>query len=340
MESSDAIESLPSGPGPAPEYRPPEDLGTCLRAKVMFFVSVLFLISLSIVLPHVTVSDRISEALLKVPWFWPWTFVLLWSLILVESLAGVFQAPDGISAGFRRFLLVGLVPPLRMAFSASRPNRDLWFPRAGWLPVNRESAEVMELVMAIPMLVITLAILPVLGVELFLAEQLAQHPGLGIGLHLTTGLIWMAFVLEFILLFGAAEKKLDFCRRHWVNLVIIVLPLVAFLRLLRLTRLARLIRAGKMIRAYRVRGLYMRAMRVAVLFNLVERVLHRKPEDYLRCLQARIEEKERELEGLRRRADQVRAELATLEVVSGEGELRPASLLVDSQAVAEDEARR
>jgi len=172
----------------------------------------------------------------------------------------------------------------------------------------------------IPMLFITLAILPVLGVELLLDDLVARHVELGIALHLVTAMIWFAFVVEFILLVGVAEKKIAFCRQHWVNIVIIVLPLIAFLRLLRLTRLVRLIRAGKMIRMYRIRGIYARALRVAVLFNLVERILRRNPEGYLRRLETRIAEKEKELASLQEEADEVRAELAEWRAATGERE--------------------
>jgi len=286
----------------------------------MFYLAALFLVGLAVMLPHGAASEPFSEKLLGLSWFFPWFFVGLWGLIVLESLIGLFQAPDGWCNRLGRFLLVTLVPPMRMAFSTARPNRDVWFPRAGWLPVSEDSSEVMEVVLAIPMLFITLAILPVLGVELLLDDLVARHVELGIALHLVTAMIWFAFVVEFILLVGVAEKKIAFCRQHWVNIVIIVLPLIAFLRLLRLTRLVRLIRAGKMIRMYRIRGIYARALRVAVLFNLVERILRRNPEGYLRRLETRIAEKEKELASLQEEADEVRAELAEWRAATGERE--------------------
>ncbi|MCB1807601.1 MAG: potassium channel protein - like protein, partial [Candidatus Competibacteraceae bacterium] len=91
------------------------------------------------------------------------------------------------------------------------------------------------------------------------------------------------------------RKKLDYCKKNWINIVIIILPLVGFLRSLRLFRMLRLAKAGKLARAYRLRGLLMRAQRLALLFNLIERILHRNPEKYLATLREREQNKLNEL---------------------------------------------
>jgi voltage-gated potassium channel len=153
----------------------------------------------------------------------------------------------------------------------------------------------LEFKLTLPMLIITLLILPVMAVELLMAEQLEQSIVLAAAVHHTTSIIWVAFTAEFILLVSVAQKKLDYCKKNWINIVIIVLPLVAFLRTLRLFRIFKLAKAGKLARAYRLRGLLVRAQRLAMLFNLIERFLHRNPEKYLVTLREREENKRAEL---------------------------------------------
>ncbi len=114
-----------------------------------------------------------------------------------------------------------------------------------------------------------------------------------------TALIWFSFAFEFILLVSLAEKKLAFCKKNWINLVIILLPLLAFLRSLQLFRFLRMAKAGKLMRVYRLRGLLARAVKLAVVFNLIDRMLSRNPDKYNAHLQEKIAEKEAELQELK-----------------------------------------
>jgi voltage-gated potassium channel len=118
-------------------------------------------------------------------------------------------------------------------------------------------------------------------------------------LHGVTAMVWFAFTYEFLLMVSVAEHKIDFCKAHWINLVIILLPLVAFLRTLRLFRFLRAAKAGKLMRAYRLRGVTTRAIRLALVFNLMERLMQRSPEKYRLHLEEQIREKEEELAQLK-----------------------------------------
>jgi voltage-gated potassium channel len=114
-------------------------------------------------------------------------------------------------------------------------------------------------------------------------------------------MIWLAFATEFVVMSAVADKKLTYLARHWINLAIILLPLLAFLRGLQVTRLLRLGRLGKALKIYRLRGLSLRAWKGVVTLELLERVLHRSPEARLRHLRRRLRDKEREVARLRRR---------------------------------------
>ena len=64
-------------------------------------------------------------------------------------------------------------------------------------------------------------ILPILVIEYVFTAQVAQYAWLRLLLHVGTGVIWFAFAVEFILMVSVAEKKLAYCKKHWVDLAII-----------------------------------------------------------------------------------------------------------------------
>lgn len=237
-----------------------------------------------------------------------WTLLALWPLFLVEAVLRI-TFRDRQSPGSRReywLLLAALCPPLRLATRHADQAGRLWLPGLGWQTVDEDLRQRLERALSIPMLVIALLILPVLLVEFAMAEQVASRVWLQIALGVGTGLIWFAFAAEFIVMITIADKKLRYCKQHWLDLAIILLPMISFLRSLRVVqaaraaRLARLQQLTKMSRVYRLRGLAMRAFRGVLLLELVNRVLRIKPERRLRALREMLEEKEREVNRLRR----------------------------------------
>jgi len=160
-------------------------------------------------------------------------------------------------------------------------------------------------VLSVPMLFVALMILPILGIEFFWAKYVAELPSLALALDLGTAVIWLAFAGEFIVMSALAENKLVYVARHWINLAIILLPFLAFLRSFQFMRLLRLGRATKVLKVYRLRGLGLRAWQGLVALELVERTLHRSPEARIRHLKRRLADKEREAELLRNRIQEI-----------------------------------
>ena len=182
-----------------------------------------------------------------------------------------------------------------MVTASSKPHGWLWLPGIGWKPVGEETSEQLEQKLALPMVILTLLVLPVLGAELTGGETLDNHPRMALATHLTTCVIWIGFTMEFLWMFAAAPVKLTYCLKNWINLVIILLPLVAFLRVLNIFRFTRMLRAGKLLRAYRLRGLWTRLWRLALLFNLLDRLQQRDPAKYCASLEKKIADLEEEL---------------------------------------------
>jgi len=283
--------STATSPGPAPQ-------GSTFRHGLMFVVALSFLTTIGLILPHGDSGEAFRGWLMNHALFLP-TIIALWAAIILEGLLGLRFASDAWPARLKRLFLTALVPPLRMIIASSKPRGWLWLPGIGWQPPGAETSEKLEQKLALPMLVLTLLVLPVLGAELTGGESLDNHPRMALATHLTTCVIWIGFTAEFLWMVAAAPNNLHYCLRHWINLVIILLPLVAFLRLLNAFRFVRMFRAGKLLRAYRLRGLWTRLWRLVLLFNLIDRLQQRNPAKYCAALEKKIADLEEQLTELR-----------------------------------------
>ncbi|MDZ7615919.1 MAG: hypothetical protein U1E05_02880 [Patescibacteria group bacterium] len=269
-----------------------------------------FLVAIGLVLPHGESGGAFRDWLWAYPPFKP-LMATLWALIVLEGLLGLLAAPDAWSKRLGRFLLTSLVPPMRMVTASSTPAGWLWVPSTGWMPVGKKTLMALEQKVALPMAMLTLLVLPVLAVELTYGSALDKHAGVALGTHLLTSLIWLGFAVEFQWMVAAAPKRLTYCTQHWINLVIVLVPLVAFLRVLNMLRLSRMVRAGRLLRAYRLRGLSSRMWRLVMLFNLFERLQQRDPAKSCAALEAKIADLEEEMDGLRAKLAAARKRLQT-----------------------------
>lgn len=228
--------------------------------------------------------------------------LILWPLFWIEHLFSVL-ASRGSSTTRQRLaaLPVCLVPPLRMAMPSPVMNGRLWLPALGWQNPGRELHRNLDRTLSKPMLFIGLSILPVLLLEGSLATWLTDTPELNLFLHSATGFIWFAFTLEFIVMLNTTEKKLAYVKAHWIELAIIILPLVSFLRTLRILPASKAIRVhklAKMARTYRMRGLIGRTVRALALLEVVSRLRRENPVAKLARLRETHEEKLLELNEL------------------------------------------
>jgi len=241
------------------------------------------------------------------------TMLALWVALGLDALVGFWRRRVFSWPAVQRLLLLSLIPPFRIAQSPYSAGSCIWLPGLGWRRADQDLYERVERAFAIPMLVMAILILPILAAELFLAKALAEHPGVRLALDLGTALIWLAFCVELIVMSTLASKKLPYLARNWINLAIVVLPFLAFLRGLKAGRALwlgkGLGKAAKTLKAYRLRGLWMRGWRGMVALDLMERLLHRTPERRLTRLREILAERERDMASLRRRIEDLEAEL-------------------------------
>jgi voltage-gated potassium channel len=239
---------------------------------------------------------------------------LLWPLIIVESIWHWISRPwDAANRRFHFFgLLFCLCPSLRMCARSPEMHGRLWLPNLKWRHANRRLRKRLERRFSVPMILIALLIMPVLLVEFFMQAQVAQYIWLRAFLHVGTGVIWFAFAFEFILMVSVAKKKIAYCKNHWIDLAIIILPLFSFLRTLqmfRATRIAHMVRLPmltKLARVYRLRGTAVKALQGLLVLELFHRVGGTNP-------QRRIDKLQRQLNDIELEAEQIRRKIVKLE---------------------------
>ena len=209
---------------------------------------------------------------------------------------------------WKQDLLLCLLPPLRLGSRDHATGSHLWFPRSGWMRVTPEFQAKVEKAFGLPMIIMALLVLPLMGVEQYMAHRVVGNATFEALLHLAGGLIWLSFTFEFIVMVSISDKKAKYCAAHWIDIAVILLPLVMFLRALRLGRLLRLQQLSRTARIYRMRGTMMKAYKAVLLLNVAQRLLLAKPERRLAQLREKLVEKEHELETMR-------AEIRSLEAM-------------------------
>ena len=252
-------------------------------------------------------------------WGVPIGFIMLglWPVFIAE-LAKDFWLRDQNRPFFEQHRFAWLFcvfPPLRVCRRDREEEDRIWFPKWGWQKADYHLRKRLERAFSVPMIFVALLILPVLVLQFFYAQQVAEYPWLRFVLHFSAGLIWFCFALEFIVMISVAQSKLKYCKRHWLDLLIIVLPLVSFLRTLQSLRTAKLLKAAKLqqlarlIRVYRLRGLSMRGFRALLLLEVVNRIVPTATEKRLARLKDDLEEKQHEIEELRKQIAELEIKL-------------------------------
>jgi len=192
-----------------------------------------------------------------------------------------------------------ILPPLRLGTASSAWGGRLWLPVLSWQLPGKRLTKTLARFFGKPMIAIALLILPILLLEFVFKSLIAEHRWLQLLIHTATGFIWFAFTVEFILMVSVTDRKMRYIKKNWIDLAIILLPLISFLRSIRALRLAKLAKVqqlAKMGRVYRMRGLGMKLFRALLLFEVINRVFRITPEKQLAKLEMEREEHLEELE--------------------------------------------
>lgn len=185
--------------------------------------------------------------------------------------------------------------PLRMGARRLSNSEWIWIPFWKWSKCNDVLLEELKTKFSMPMIGIALLIIPILFIDLnkTAGEQVAARvPDIKLYLEAVQAFIWVAFTFEFILMFSVTREKLDYCKANWIDLFIILLPLVSFLRTFR--AIQGIARVNQVARAYRFRGVITKVREALVLADMVQRIMYPNPETQLKALQKKIQKNRRE----------------------------------------------
>ena len=232
--------------------------------------------------------------------------LLIWPLVILESTFHWLSRPW--TREMRKFhgfaFLFCVCPSLRMCARCPEMDQRLWLPGLGWRRANKRLRHRLERYFSIPMIVIAMMILPLLVIEFFMKAEVAHFRWLRLLLHAGTGVIWFAFAAEFILMVSVAGKKIDYCKKHWLDLAIIMLPLFSFLRSLRILHITQslgITQLTRFARAYRLRGTAIKAIRALVLLELFQRLHDGNVDRSISRMQRKLADVEAEAKRIRRR---------------------------------------
>lgn len=145
-------------------------------------------------------------------------------------------------------------------------TRHVRAPGLGVIIADDDVRERVERTFHWPMILLAIAVLPLLALEV--QGELPKH--LALWVDVGFGVIWVAFLVEFVVKIAVAESRLEYVKRNWLDLVVILLPV---LRVLRISAL------GRSVRLLRLRGVAFKAARSAmtlfVTFSVADRLLRR-----------------------------------------------------------------
>jgi voltage-gated potassium channel len=267
----------------------------------MFATTLLFLVAVGAVVPF-----GIDDAHIVGVDAWRWVLVVLYPVFLAELIVHLAVR----SPRWKQQVVFCLVPPLRLAARDTVTGRRIWLPGRGWLRVDERLAEEVARRFSVPMIVIALAMVPLLALEFVQEQMIRDNAAIEAVVHYGTAVIWTAFTVEFIVMIAIVKRRFRYCKEHWVDLVIILAPFLAFARLLRLSRLVRLQTLLRSARVYRLRGLAMRAYRALFLLGLLRRLFPGKPKRRLARLEEQLAEKQAEARALESEIAKLRVDIA------------------------------
>jgi voltage-gated potassium channel len=287
-------------------------------ARVMFWLSLVFLtVSAGVIHRIGHGHTTLFEAEVIV-----WGLLLLWPVFVLDALVRLVIGRRPDMPRWQHMLycsLLAAAPPFRMG-ACSYVDPDLiWLPGLGWRRVDRVLQKHLEHFFSLPMIGISLLVLPVLALEFFWLETVRGYFLLSLALDIGASVIWVAFVIEFVLMVSVSPAKLLYCLQHIIDLAVVALPLVDFLPVLRLVRLTSVLeiqqitRVGRMLR---LRGLLLKSWQAVLLMEMIQRLLGDYKRKRLQRLRELVAAHEADLVELRREIvvleEEVKADARTL----------------------------
>ena len=220
---------------------------------------------------------------------------LLYPVFVIETVVHYLAG----SRNMRQHFWYLLMPIFRLCGRDHVDGTHVWLPRLGWQKTDRSLEKMLARRFSIPMIIIALLVLPVVALEFFWADLIFASPGLTFALETATVCIWMAFVFEFVIMISVVQRKLAYCRKNWIDLAIVLLPMLSFMRAARLGTAMQIQQLSRTARVYRLRGIALRTWRAFVTLDVLDMILQRDPSYRMEKLAGEIAEQAEELNYLK-----------------------------------------
>jgi len=245
----------------------------------------------------------------------------LWLLFPLERLFYLLFCPRVTPINYINALLIITMPPTRFAARRCHRKEYIWY--FGWQPVDKVLCARVEKNFLYGILVVCIFMLPFWMLEIFSPTTISENDYFYHITNLGNATVWGLFVAEFMFAFSMTKKKGQYLLQHWLELLIILLPMLALARFIQVGQYAKILQIGKfhqlfiarlakfqrLLNLYRARSTINRAVRILTIINAIHRwQLSRNPEKYLSNLREKIQDKEEELQQLKAQYEEAKKE--------------------------------
>jgi voltage-gated potassium channel len=216
----------------------------------------------------------------------------LYLLLIAEFLAHWYTGGRNL----QQHLIFLLMPFMRLSTRDHVDGSHVWVVGLGWKKSTLMLEQKLAHAFGLPMVAIALPVLPLIIVQLFWSSAINSSAELRFVMATATAVIWVAFVVEFVIMFSVTRRKMKYCKEHWINLLIVVFPIFGFLRLAALGSFFKLQQLAKTASVLRLRGLAIRLWRATISLGIIDRALLKTHDHQIEKLDRLIEDKKEELE--------------------------------------------
>ncbi len=271
-----------------------------LISKLMLIITVIFLSILAILIQYLQTDhgfERLYHAQSMVN-----ILEVLWLILGIERILYLLFCYEKTGKNLLLTIIIILIPPLRLASrKCNKPDYIFW--NLEWQLVDEKLYTNIEKRFLYPIFVILFFMIPFWIIEIFSIDF--SNLWLFHLLNIGNAIVWSLFVIEFIILCSICKKPLKYALAHWLELSIIILPMLALARFVLIlkyiqvsetTYLIWFIKIQKILNIYRTRSVIHRIIRILTIINIVKRFYqHKNPQKYLEILEEQLQDKEQEI---------------------------------------------
>ena len=242
-------------------------------AGVMFWLSFAALFMSGLLIMHGSEEEtfapnhRIVDELV-------WVALAIWPLFVLEFL---IKLRLGLKEGKSKYLVLlhGLAiifPPSRLVMGSIANTDLIWLPFAHWTKVNLALEKFLKKKFLVPILILGLLMIPALLIEIKFNNQILKlFPNLDLPFSLQTfhAMVWVGFAFEFMILISVTDDKKAYCVKNWMDILILVLPVVSFFRSLRFLRV---LKFHQLAQSFRLKGSQAKIKEGLLLLDFIKRL--------------------------------------------------------------------